>query len=571
MKKLLSILGSLTFITSTAVTVVACTAEFSRFTSPSIADEIKKWIIAEINGNADYVNYTFNDIFTNEDLKTLALRLIDTAISDNYYSREEINRARLTGADINNEDFLKAIKNQMQNYAYTIASDNLYTSYEASRAKNQSLENEIAKIGYAPNYQTEGWYVTGVTSDYLKDSYNFEDIYNKSKKELKETGSVFEIKSNQTSSVYKDYELLTSEQQKIALRTRFDEFYKHEVMTEVLDNLIVTTNLRMNQVKRIKLEDKQQLAINKTGIFFNNAQSWETTSADLWKTNVKMVWEVDLPKTELKDKLAPVYKDINAKATHATDGDLTNPTSAVYDALDDIFKVYNSTEPNPNKSGGGKDPIFNLGGFKGFVGFKKSDQSIFTNFEGGEQYKDKLAGVEKAGLLKATENSNEDAYIFSDQSGSRGKSVFVLPIYMIDLMSNVFYNYEQEPVTDSNKLSLKYMGSGGITEDLGQQWTDARSDDSLQWLRQKEGNMGVYDKDGNVLYDENGNQVGGVEKHMKNNLLKWIEKTFSSGHEDLVMSAKSRLYSSAFGNNLENLFAQSLYDDLVSYIKSDDE
>jgi len=167
MKKLLSILGAITIVTSASTTVVACGKKnFERFTDPAIAVEVKRWIIAQIDSEnqSSYVKYSFNDIFTKADLKTMAVRLLDTNISKFFYASEEATRARYTGVTIDVSKPENELAKQIVSFVEQVALDNLYTKYLTGISNYTPLELIIAGQGYAPDYQSEKWFVGGVQS-----------------------------------------------------------------------------------------------------------------------------------------------------------------------------------------------------------------------------------------------------------------------------------------------------------------------------------------------------------------------------------------------------------------------
>ena len=571
MKRLLSILGTISILASTSSAVVACKNDkFERFDTPAIADEIKKWIIAEINGNADYVQYSFNQIFNSADLKTLAIRLLDSNISKFYYSAEEATRARYTGVTIDTSQPDNIIARQIINFVKQVALDKLYTEYLAGISNNSPLEYKMASQGYAPDYQTDNWFVLGVKS-YFYDkagSGRGSDFpladYAKSRAELeKDAGYKFKIDQKLYQSSYDDFNKLSEDAKKVALKVRFNDYYNHVEIPSVVDQILATTYLHQNQIRKYGTGNDSHLYINKNGALFNNIQSWEDnpSSRTTWKSYIKMVWEVKMSKTKLEKKFPySKIKTIN-DAANGTD------KKAIIDLLQKDFAVDPASPDTTNQIKDGIDPIFNVPGFKGFVGFKKSDNSIFTTINNADLYKNNLGNVLTAGIMRANNGPTDQAstYEFVDANKRNASLVFVLPIYTIDLMNNMTLNYQNKQITDANKLEMKFYGSGGQPTDLNANWLVQGL--SVKWLYNSDGYLGSYDNTGTPLYNPDGSPTS--VNNYKGNILKWIEYTMAQ-NTDLQKSGKTRLYSLAFNNDPKNIYSQTLYDAIGTYIISRD-
>lgn len=65
--------------------LAGCKHEFTRFQNASLADNIKKYILATLKKNAKYANFTFHDLFKDEDLTKLVVRLINERTSDYFF------------------------------------------------------------------------------------------------------------------------------------------------------------------------------------------------------------------------------------------------------------------------------------------------------------------------------------------------------------------------------------------------------------------------------------------------------------------------------------------------------
>ncbi|AOX44324.1 hypothetical protein S100390_v1c09880 [Spiroplasma sp. NBRC 100390] len=566
MKKLLSILGAITIVTSASTTVVACGKKsFERFTDPAIADEVKRWIIAQIDSEnqSSYVKYSFNDIFTKADLKTMAVRLLDTNISKFFYASEEATRARYTGVTIDVSKPENELAKQIVSFVEQVALDNLYTKYLTGMSNYTPLELTISGQGYAPDYQSENWYVGGVQSYFWKTSGTAPD-YTKSRKDQGENN--FEIQIKPAGSKYTDFNKMTEDEKKIALKIRFNDYYKHVEVPAVIDKIITATYLHQNEVKRYGSGDKTEIYLNRNGALFNAMQTWDTIGGSRWNSYVKMVWEFKADTTTLNNLFSNGGPLENVETLNT---DLTNKEDTLTTTLKEMFNAKNGDEFK-NMVNEGIDPIFGLSGFKGFVGIdkNKNPNDIFTTLNNADAYKQKIIDATTPGIIKSGEGTSPSSYQFLDANRRFGSVVLVLPIYTIDLMKNMNINY-QNNATNNKELSLTWYGSGGTPTDLDQAWVAQQggAKRSLSWLYNQKGYLGTYDETGKPLYDKDGTPT--KISNVKGQILKWIEYTFAQ-QSNLQTAAKTRLYSLAFGYNPENVYSQTLFDAIGSFIVKED-
>lgn len=566
MKKILSILGAMSILSSTGTSLYACAKkDFERFTDPAIADEVKRWIIAQINSEneSNVVKYSFNDIFTKAALKEMATRLLDTNISKFFYASEEATRARYTGVtiDVNQPDSL--LIKQFINFVEQVALDNLSTKYSTGISNSTPLETTIAGQGYAPDYQSEGWYVGGTQSYFWKGTGK--PNYMQSRKEQGESN--FEIKSKSAGANYTDFNAMSEDDKKAALKTRFKDYYTHVEVPAVIDKIITATYLHQNEIKRYGSGDNSSIYLNRNSALFNALQSWDTISGARWKSYIKMVWELKLDKEGLDKLFADKGPLANVEKLNS---DLTNNQDILMKILKEMFNAKKDNIFN-NMIKDGIDPIFGISGFKGFVGIdkNKNPNDIFTTLNNADAYKQKVIDTATPGIIKSGEGTDPSSYQFLDTNKRYGSVVLTLPIYAVDLMKNMNINYKNDN-KNNKELSLTWYGSGGTPTDLDQAWLAQQGGikRSLSWLYNKKGYLGTYDENGKPLYNDNGTPVD-ITKNIKGQILKWIEYTFAQ-QQNLQTAAKTRLYSLAFANNPENVYSQTLYDAIGSYIIKED-
>ncbi|ELL44778.1 lipoprotein [Spiroplasma melliferum] len=566
MKKILSILGAMSILSSTGTSLYACAKkDFERFTDPAIADEVKRWIIAQINSEneSNVVKYSFNDIFTKAALKEMATRLLDTNISKFFYASEEATRARYTGVtiDVNQPDSL--LIKQFINFVEQVALDNLSTKYSTGISNSTPLETTIAGQGYAPDYQSEGWYVGGTQSYFWKGTGK--PNYMQSRKEQGESN--FEIKSKSAGANYTDFNAMSEDDKKAALKTRFKDYYTHVEVPAVIDKIITATYLHQNEIKRYGSGDNSSIYLNRNSALFNALQSWDTISGARWKSYIKMVWELKLDKEGLDKLFADKGPLANVEKLNS---DLTNNQDILMKILKEMFNAKKDNIFN-NMIKDGIDPIFGISGFKGFVGIdkNKNPNDIFTTLNNADAYKQKVIDTATPGIIKSGEGTDPSSYQFLDTNKRYGSVVLTLPIYAVDLMKNMNINYKNDN-KNNKELSLTWYGSGGTPTDLDQAWLAQQGGikRSLSWLYNKKGYLGTYDENGQPLYNDNGTPVD-ITKNIKGQILKWIEYTFAQ-QQNLQTAAKTRLYSLAFANNPENVYSQTLYDAIGSYIIKED-
>lgn len=566
MKKILSILGAMSILSSTGTSLYACAKkDFERFTDPAIADEVKRWIIAQINSEneSNVVKYSFNDIFTKAALKEMATRLLDTNISKFFYASEEATRARYTGVtiDVNQPDSL--LIKQFINFVEQVALDNLSTKYSTGISNSTPLETTIAGQGYAPDYQSEGWYVGGTQSYFWKGTGK--PNYMQSRKEQGESN--FEIKSKSAGANYTDFNAMSEDDKKAALKTRFKDYYTHVEVPAVIDKIITATYLHQNEIKRYGSGDNSSIYLNRNSALFNALQSWDTISGARWKSYIKMVWELKLDKEGLDKLFADKGPLANVEKLNS---DLTNNQDILMKILKEMFNAKKDNIFN-NMIKDGIDPIFGISGFKGFVGIdkNKNPNDIFTTLNNADAYKQKVIDTATPGIIKSGEGTDPSSYQFLDTNKRYESVVLTLPIYAVDLMKNMNINYKNDN-KNNKELSLTWYGSGGTPTDLDQAWLAQQGGikRSLSWLYNKKGYLGTYDENGQPLYNDNGTPVD-ITKNIKGQILKWIEYTFAQ-QQNLQTAAKTRLYSLAFANNPENVYSQTLYDAIGSYIIKED-
>lgn len=566
MKKILSILGAITIVLSTNTTLVYCAKkDFERFTEPAIIDKIKNWIIAKIDSEneSSVVKYSFNDVFAKTALKEMAVRLIDTNISNFFYASEEATRARYTGVtiDVNKSDSL--LIKQFINFIQQVAIDNLSTKYLTGISNSTPLEITIARQGYVPDYQTEDWYVGGTKSYFWEGSTNALD-YTKTRKEQNDDN--FKIKIKNSGAKYDDFNKMSEDYKKNALKVRFKDYFIHVEVPIVIDKIITATYLHQNEIKRYGNINNSFIYLNKNSALFNAIQSWDNISGIRWKSYIKMVWELKLYKKELNELF--VGENAPLKNVEKLNFDLTNDKNVLIDTLVKIFnKKTNDVFDNMIKEK--IDPIFGISGFKGFIGIDKNKNEIFTDLNNAESYKQKIIETESPGIVKSGEGDNPLSYQFLDTNKKYGSIVLILPIYSIDLMKNMNINYQNNN-KNNKQLSLTWYGSGRIPMDLDQAWLSQQGGNkrSLSWLYKEKSYLGTHDEQGQILYNDDGTSID-ISKNIKGQILKWIEYTFAQ-QQNLQTAAKMRLYSLAFANNLENIYSQIIYDAIGTLIIKED-
>lgn len=569
MKKILNILVILTIITTTSISIIGCIKKhFERFNDPNISDKIKNWIVAQINSdnNSNIVKYSFNDIFVKSNLKEMAIRLLDTNISKFFYESEEKSRARYTDTiiDINQPELL--IK-QFINFIEQVALDNLITKYYSGINNSIPLETIISGQGYTPDYQSNGWYVGGSQSYFWIKSNK--PNYMKSRKEQGENN--FKIINKNAGTNYEDFNILSENDKKIALKLRFKDYYTHIEIPIVIDKIITITYLHQNEIKRYNInnynnnKNSNLIYLNRNSVLFNNIQSWDTIDGTKWKSYIKMVWELKLNIKELNE----LFKYKNPLSNiEILNYNLTNDQSVL---INTIKKIFNNKKNNifNNMIKDGVDPIFGISGFKGFVGIdkNKNPNSIFTNINNADLYKQKIIDTITPGIIKSGEGTKPLSYQFISNK-KYGSIVLILPIYAIDLMKNMNINYKNND-KNNKELSLIWYGSynfRGAPNNLDQSWLAQQGGVkcSLSWLYNKKGYLGTHDENGQPIYNKDGTYID-IKKNIKGIILKWIKYTFAQ-QPNLQKAAKTRLYSLAFDNNSKKIYSQKLYNEISSFI-----
>lgn len=573
MKKIINIIWTIILLSFISTYILSCKNKNidQRFKEPILNKEIKKWIIAEIQDNKNYINYSFNSLFNKIDLKLLTIRLLNFNISKYYYSIEENTRAKFT--EITHkikklDNYL--INNQIVAFIKQVALDKLYTEYLTGINDNTYLEFKIANEGYLPNYQTYNWYIQGIKSNFLNNSQFADfDIFKKTKQELKKELYMFNNKNIiNASSQFVGFNLLNEEQKKKALEIRFHDYFICSIVPTIIDTILTSTYLHQNQFKvynkNTNIKEKI-IYINKFNTLFNNIQSWENNNN--WKTYIKLIWEAKMDKKKLKQLMGANNENIihiNNNLAHNTNKNI------LFKTLKNIFNNKNNNIKQ-NVISEGIDPFFGLNGFKGIAAFNKSDNNMFTQFKGDISYIEDIKNQTKSGIMIANPNTpitETSRYQYISTNQKEASIVFVLPIYTIDLLKNLSFNYTDGNI-NNKKLYIKYYGLKGIPIDLDFQWLNQGL--SIKWLYNTTGCLGTRDEYGNILYNDDGTpKIQYNEKIWKTNLLKWIEYTMSQ-NPTLQTSSKNRLYSLAFAYNSNNIYSQIIYDEIGHYIQKEEE
>ncbi len=576
MKKLLNILGTFVLLGSLSSSVVSCSSDDnSRISNYNLPDRLKNEINAEIadsNYNV-FGNMTNEEIWNSNDdaIQNLLLSTLNNEISSYFYSKIMQNRADETGtkpdSDSSYDDTYNNEVNQLSN-------NTLYEDYSKDVQQNDYLENKILYDGYSPDYQSGDWNVTGVLSNFVKNSGSsdnpdtntlknttWEDNpdygYYSSEQVRDAFASTGEILPTNLGYWKKIFESDLSAA-KTSLQNRFKTYEYNEITPEIYKNMIVNEFLKNGEFGWN--QSKKTAYINKYSPMFYKWQSWDNSLSSGWYSNMKMVWEFRYPSTILTDSTF-------GKLFTETGSNGFGKYNSIKDVNDAFAKNDDSGLPDPTLNDGyyggdsylGNDPTFGVNGYEGLYGIDSSSSTptIFTSNSDNSDislYKDQLtsASTNKPGFLQ----NSDGHYYFNDTTNQQVVVVFSLPIYAMDLIGSGISYTPYNQGTDSsinNPIStIDYSNGDDSTTDLLDEWKSSN-------------NNGKTSSDvTNLNLTERQNLFSLIESTIGTDGLSTDSSTSDTG---LALQADTALYSYAFDYNPDNIYSSDLYNAIGNYVK----
>ncbi|AHI53152.1 lipoprotein [Spiroplasma culicicola] len=572
MKKLLSLLGSVSLLTTAGNAVVACTND--RITSPKLDPDLAKQIIAKLAGT-DVASIDFGDLFSSADVTTVVVNIINDLISKQYsydstnklLSQLGLNQYAKPGeSNLLPEDFL----NFFNQNASTIAEDILFTEYTKSISSGIRMDFTQANSLYALNpirettvksfdgesdikvniqdkiwFNGKIWAKGSESVDGNKELPKLEDLT----EEYASKKAIFKIGATESSA-----NEITA---KTALKLRFQDYFENKLMKDIISNLLTTSFIEANMFnissQAGENSNKNGAYLNISNTLFSKTQSWNTSSTADWKTNVKMVWSYKIDNTDQKAaaQIKTAFNALNSFIDTST-GELKDDTS-LFKLMEDFKTNLGSETPIYNGDGSNAyDSFFGKEGFKGITIYENG-VSIGTSPIANKAYEDAVKTSTKAGILL---NSNTLPFFNDTDNSNIAEVVFVLPIYMIELLGasigseNDVYKINGAPSSTIDEEENSVAINFGPTSQSSTRYSDV-------WNNLN--NMKYHSTDVRTIASNEANRQAMI------NQIKYVVSQDTSV-SDL---AKTVLYSQYL--DVDEIYYAGLFDQIGRYIKSDED
>ncbi|WP_342258921.1 lipoprotein [Spiroplasma endosymbiont of Dioctria linearis] len=574
MKKLLGILSAVSLTVSTPSLVVACTS--ARITKPKLNKELAKKLLVQISGNKDLANIDFGSLFTDAEIESVIVNMINELLSLQYsFDSTNTMFKSLDFKELYTSDKDKGIEESFKTKysleSRTIAENKLFEDYTKSIGTtrldywairnnyNLNIQNDQTKVNSVSGEQVEvnssNPYIyisdskpTGEAQDsiwkFSNEQGNNGTITGKSKlptieeltKEYQENGSsMFWVKNKKN-----EFENISA---KSALYLRFQDYFESKLLEDMNDNLLTNAYLKSTMFNIKTIEEKKAPFINPSSAMFSKTQTLNETSInEYWKSNVKMVWTLkfDVTKAEAIDQ---INNKINAKK------DILNTSSGALKEgksikeIVDIFKD-DALVINDNKTA--YDSYFGLQGYQGLTIYD-GDNAIGESPIAGKAYEAKVKSWNNGpGIIKS---SSENFLTMDAENNNYADLVIVLPIYMIELLGG----------SNSEEATYKIVGKDN-KEQSAIKFSNTIGNDTIYKDRwNNKNNSTLHSKDVAQLATDAKKQEA-----LLNQIMFGISKDANSS--DL---AKTIIYSKYLDK--DDVYYAGLWDKIGTYIKSEDD
>ena len=576
MKKILKNLWGGTALTALVAggvfQLAGCKHEFTRFQNASLADNIKKYILATLKKNAKYANFTFHDLFKDEDLTKLVVRLINERTSDYFFRGMYAQRLVWAGGlsehpaqDIAN------LKKVFYHWVLNLSIDKLYTEYLKGFLDYSLLEwvsvqknEEVIFDNKSDHHQGLRW----VWSDIKYVDQNHQMISYQS------IDSKYKMTRQDVKAIVTDQTKIA--QLKTELAYSFRPYLMHQIVPQVLDEII--TAVYLNATSMLSYAEDQthnHVYIDHSSALFGSMMKWNNlipTGSDI-KSNFWMLWEYKVKKeyaSQINTKISQQQNYSNPKPQGLFTGEEWAPVAYNNFIQNQLLKTVDGDEiENSNKDG--VDPVFGIPHFKGFVAYD-DDAKIVNGFEAGV-YDASLKTAQKAGFLLSNGAGNynfnktpEDTYV---------TFAYALPIYVPDLLAQqdktaALNFYDQDHQKSLHEvIELKSYNNPGAIEDYSWAGLGGFKGRSVKYLREqkpatKAATFGTYASDGTTAMYQDGLPNKDVD-FTNFDLVNWASYMYGK-NETLAERAKHEYYSVVFDYDAENVYSQALYDQIGKYI-----
>jgi hypothetical protein len=579
MKKLLSLLGSISLIASTSGVAVSCGASNTRIATPTLNGDRARKLIAKLADSSDF-GFTFGDLFSDIDITTTIVNEINRFVSINYNFATTNNTLGTLGlqkyglTDGGN----KAFETRFDNIIRTVAEDSLFNEYSKTivNGPSPSFEMTLSKQLYSLNpiattevQDTEGntysvakgtkikfgdgdaaknWEVLGEDEDKVlaTSTPTIKDLT----QEFTDGGtSPFKIAAFDKDGESKDITITS----KTALELRFQDYFNNKKMYDAMTNAL-TMVYNQSTMWRTSADGAY---FDITNPVFSKTGSWTTSD---FHTNVKMVWTYTVPKTAADTVQAALKGTDKDKALDA-DGKFTANGITNLSGLVDAIKKVAGADTNKDTTDG-NDPYFGLTGYKGVV-VSQDGTTIGDNPISGAAYESAVNATDNLKNSGGITVQDSNSWYFQNADNKNNVDfVITLPIFILQLLG---VDKAVSPKNDDEKANIYSIKGANVANDETDQKaisfdrsSSSQSSDSYTTLWKR--NNKYKSEDVNTLASDPVKQESLFQQ------IQYLVSQDSNGQE----TAKKVIYSKYLDE--DDIYYAGLYDQIGKYIsKSDSE
>jgi hypothetical protein len=579
MKKLLSLLGSISLIASTSGVAVSCGASNTRIATPTLNGDRARKLIAKLADSSDF-GFTFGDLFSDIDITTTIVNEINRFVSINYNFATTNNTLGTLGlqkyglTDGGN----KAFETRFDNIIRTVAEDSLFNEYSKTivNGPSPSFEMTLSKQLYSLNpiattevQDTEGntysvakgtkikfgdgdaaknWEVLGEDEDKVlaTSTPTIKDLT----QEFTDGGtSPFKIAAFDKDGESKDITITS----KTALELRFQDYFNNKKMYDAMTNAL-TMVYNQSTMWRTSADGAY---FDITNPVFSKTGSWTTSD---FHTNVKMVWTYTVPKTAA-DVVQAALKGTDKDKALDADGKFTANGITNLSGLVDAIKKVAGADTNKDTTDG-NDPYFGLTGYKGVV-VSQDGTTIGDNPISGAAYESAVNATDNLKNSGGITVQDSNSWYFQNADNKNNVDfVITLPIFILQLLG---VDKAVSPKNDDEKANIYSIKGANVANDETDQKaisfdrsSSSQSSDSYTTLWKR--NNKYKSEDVNTLASDPVKQESLFQQ------IQYLVSQDSNGQE----TAKKVIYSKYLDE--DDIYYAGLYDQIGKYIsKSDSE
>jgi hypothetical protein len=575
MKKLLSLLGSISLIASTSGVAVSCGASNTRIATPTLNGDRARELIAKLADSSDF-GFTFGDLFSDIDITTTIVNEINRFVSINYNFATTNNTLGTLGlnkyelTDGGNKDF----ETRFDNIIRTVAEDSLFNEYSKTivDGPSNSFEMSLSKQLYSLNpiattevQATDGsiHYVKAGTKIMFGDDKPWQ-VYGEEDVKTLQTPTIGDLTKEFTDDGVSPFTInaFDSEKEangdgdgtpititsKTALELRFQDYFNNKKMYDAMTNAL-TMVYNQSTMWRTSADGAY---FDITNPIFSKTGTWTTSD---FHTNVKMVWTYTVPKTAA-DAVQAALKD-----TLDADGKFKDGKTGLTDLVNTISGV-EAAKTNKDTTDG-NDPYFGLTGYKGVV-VSQDGTTIGDNPISGAAYESAVNATSNLQNRGGITIQNANIWYYQNADNKDNVDfVITLPIFIMQLLGvNKALSPDNEAVT-ANIYSIKGADATPSNPKLQEQISFKRSSsssDADSYTNLWDLNDDYNSKDVDVIASDPVKQESLFQQ------IQYLVSQDSNGQE----TAKKVIYSKYLDE--DDIYYAGLYDQIGKYIsKSDSE